>query len=49
MTCRQVVAGIKYTLVMGLSDGTEHTLSIVDQPWMDTRYSMISDELTRSP
>jgi len=41
----QVVAGIKYTLHLVLSDGSEHRVQVVDQPWMTPRYSFVNDEL----
>lgn len=37
----QVVAGIKYTLELELSDGSHHRVAIVDQAWMNPRYSLV--------
>lgn len=44
---QQVVAGIKYTLTLEMSDHTQHRVQIVDQPWMDTRYNFLADDLVR--
>jgi len=41
----QVVAGIKYTLELEMSDNSRHRVELVDQPWMDERYSMLKDEV----
>lgn len=41
----QVVAGIKYILELELSDGSHHRVSVVDQAWMNPRYSMVSHEV----
>ena len=45
----QVVAGIKYTLHLVMSDSSEHRLQIVDQAWMTPRYTMLSDDLVTTP
>ena len=46
---QQVVAGIKYTLDMIFSDGAEHRIQVVDQPWMSPRYTMLADEIVATP
>ena len=45
----QVVAGIKYTIHMAMSDGTTHVLEVVDAPWMTPRYNLVSDNIELSP
>ena len=42
---KQLVAGVKYTLHMIMSDGSAHTVQILDQAWMTPRYTMISDDI----
>jgi len=42
---QQVVAGIKYTIVLAMSDGSQHRLQILDQAWMTPRYTMMSDDI----
>ena len=37
----QVVAGIKYTLELELSDATRHRVTVVDQAWMNPRYNIL--------
>eukprot|EP00325_Prymnesiales_sp_UTEX-LB-985_P022108 CAMPEP_0174724526 /NCGR_PEP_ID=MMETSP1094-20130205/43492_1 /TAXON_ID=156173 /ORGANISM="Chrysochromulina brevifilum, Strain UTEX LB 985" /LENGTH=287 /DNA_ID=CAMNT_0015925755 /DNA_START=24 /DNA_END=887 /DNA_ORIENTATION=+ len=37
---KQVVAGIKYTLGLRMSDGHVHRISIVDTPWRTERYKV---------
>ena len=41
----QVVAGMKYTLDMIMSDGSEHHVVIIDQAWMTPRYTLLSDDI----
>jgi len=41
----QVVAGMKYTLTLEMTDGSRHRVVLVDQPWQKERYSMVSHEL----
>lgn len=41
---KQVVAGIKYTIEVELSDATHRRVEIVDTPWMTPRYNVISHE-----
>ena len=42
---QQVVAGMKYTLDMIMSDGSEHHVVIIDQAWMTPRYTLLSDDI----
>ena len=41
----QVVAGMKYTITMEMSDGSHHRVQIVDQAWSTPRYTMLADEI----
>lgn len=41
---KQVVAGIKYHIVVEMSDGHQHEFEIVDQAWMTPRYSIVSSK-----
>ena len=44
----QVVAGMKYTITMEMSDGSHHRVQIVDQAWSTPRYTMLADEIVQS-
>ena len=37
----QVVAGIKYTLELELTDGSHHRVVLLDQAWMTPRFSVL--------
>jgi len=38
---KQVVAGIKYTLGLRMSDGHVHRIEVVDMPWLTPRYKVV--------
>jgi len=38
---KQVVAGVKYTITLELSDSALHRIEIVDTPWLTPRFSML--------
>jgi len=40
---KQVVAGIKYVLVLEMTDGKQHRIAVVDQAWMTPRYTIIAN------
>ena len=40
-----MVAGIKYTLEMVMSDGSQHRVQILSQAWMTPQFTLIADEL----
>merc|ERR1719421_2700738 len=38
---KQVVAGMKYTLVLELSDGSAHRVVVLDQAWKEQRHTVL--------
>ena len=42
---KQVVAGVKYDLVIALSNGSRHHIVIVDTPWLTPRWSLMTHEV----
>jgi len=45
----QIVAGVKYTLTLQMSDNSVHRVQIWDQAWRTPRYQMMVDELVTLP
>lgn len=46
---QQTVAGTKYTIRFGMSDSTIHTVEVLDQSWMNPRYTLLSDSTEDRP
>lgn len=42
---QQVVAGIKYSLEVQMSDGSRHRLEVLDQAWMSPRYTLLRHQV----
>ena len=40
-----VVAGVKYTLELELSDGSHHQVVVWDQPWKEQRHQLVEHKV----
>jgi len=39
------VAGVKYSLVVTVTDGQDHYIEVLDQPWRTPRYALLAHEV----
>jgi len=39
---QQIVAGVKYSLVVAVSDGQDHYIEVLDQAWRTPRYALLA-------